>query len=315
MRLWRYVFCWMLLITRKDMCQNKLSWATCCMAGRDMVSAINPSSKLNCSENVNAWSQRMWQELPTTTAPFKCCFWFASRAISFTQRMVFILCFQELLCPTLFNQFFLHKHSMPEGGASLHLPRRKSFLLYFITDIYTLYIIVWLILWLLFFFFVCFYGLTHLQKGSQRECMSGPCVALCGQLMPRVDAMVCSKTSMLLWAQETRVTTVRTAEAYFIRLLWVTYVSQRAWAQLDMKSHVHTAGHLTHQQPIELFGASSFCLSCRHLKFCFKCPRLHSACNKTCMLNLLVCTSQCWASWHPCFLEKKAQNLKLRELN
>lgn len=48
------------------------------------------------------------------------------------------------------------------------------------------------------FFFFCFYGLTHLQKGSQRECMSGPCVAVCGQLMPRVDAMVCSKTSMLL---------------------------------------------------------------------------------------------------------------------
>lgn len=44
-------------------------------------------------------------------------------------------------------------------------------------------------------------------------------------------------------------------------------------------------------------------VSCCHLKFCFKCPGLHSACNKTCMLNLLVCTSQCWTGWHPCFLE------------
>lgn len=70
-----------------------------------------------------------------------------------------------------------------------------------------------------------------------------------------------------------------------------------------MKLHAHTPGHLTHQQPIELFGASCLRLSCRHLKFCFKCLRLHSACNKTCMLNLSVCTSQRSVGWHACFLE------------
>lgn len=70
-----------------------------------------------------------------------------------------------------------------------------------------------------------------------------------------------------------------------------------------MKLHAHTLGHLTHQQPIELFGASCLRLSCRHLKFCFKCLRLHSACNKTCMLNLSVCTSQGSGGWHACFLE------------
>lgn len=103
------------------------------------------------------------------------------------------------------HKFVLYKHSLPVGGASLHRSSKKSFLLDFlITNIYTLYFMVWLILWLFF--------LDSFAKASAKKAMRAGCLALVELCVVRVDAMVCSKTSYtstLLWAQETRGTTVR----------------------------------------------------------------------------------------------------------
>lgn len=140
-----------------------------------------PRRKLNCSENVNTWSECMWQELPTTTAPFKRCFWFASwtTILDHSHRGQF---YSLLSGAPLSNftssleKFFLYKHSMPEGGASLHPFRRKSFVLYFITDRYTYF---YTLLYRVVDFVTVIVFLVNLfAKASAKKAIRGGCLAL-----------------------------------------------------------------------------------------------------------------------------------------
>lgn len=129
--------------------------------------------------------------------------------------------------------------------------------------------------------------------------MSGPCVAACAQSWCHGAFKDILQFSAVLSTGNQRNYSTRGSGLFYPAPL--SHLCRPA--SINTTGHGITRAHCGASHAPATHWTLSLCLSCRHLKFCFKCLRLQSACNKTCMLNLLVCTSQWWTGWHPCILE------------
>lgn len=149
------------------------------MTDRDLGSATNPSSKLNCSETVNAGSERMWKELCTTTAPFKLCFWFASRATiphhSHGEGEFLFSAFRSSSFSTLFHQYtnsFCANTPCQKVVLVCISPEEKAFnctLSLIEKRIYTFYFVRWLILCTVAVFLVNSFAKSSAKRPSEGD--------------------------------------------------------------------------------------------------------------------------------------------------